>query len=57
MMRLLAMFKEPSTMAGLSVLMGLFGVPNVPEILQGVASIATGAFGLAAVIMPERGGE
>jgi len=51
------MFKEPSTMAGLSVLMGLFGVPNVPEILQGVASIATGAFGLAAVIMPERGGE
>lgn len=45
--------REPSTMAGLAVLLGLFGVPAAPEIMQGVGHIVTGGFALAAVFMRE----
>lgn len=56
-MKFLTLFdrlREPSTMAGLAVLLGLFGVPAAPEILQGTAQVVTGLFGLAAVVMREK---
>lgn len=48
--------REPSTMAGLSVLLGLLGVPAAPEVMQGAGQVLTGAFALAAVFMREKGG-
>lgn len=45
--------KEPSTMAGLAVLLGLFGVPAAPEMVQGAGMILTGVTGLLAVLLPE----
>lgn len=57
MFNIIARLQEPSTMAGLSVLLGLFGVPHAPEALQGVASLATGAFGLLAIFKPEAAGK
>lgn len=48
--------KEPSTMAGLSVLLGVFGVPHAPELMQGAGQIVVGIAGLLAVAMPERSG-
>jgi hypothetical protein len=53
MNQVFARLQEPSTMAGLSVLLGLFGVPHAPEAIHGVASVATGLFGLLAIIKPE----
>lgn len=45
--------REPSTMAGLSVLFALFGVPpGVPEL---AGQVIAGVAGLAAVLMPEKG--
>lgn len=50
---ILARLREPSTMAGLSALLLVAGVPpGVPEAaVQGVAAVA----GLLAVLLPERG--
>jgi hypothetical protein len=51
MKALFARLREPSTMAGLSALLMLFGVPaGVPEL---VSQVAVGVTGLAAVLMPE----
>lgn len=41
-------------MAGLAVLLGLFGVPAAPEIMQGAGQILTGLFGVAAVFLREK---
>lgn len=57
MLKLLNRLKEPSTMAGLAVLLGLFGVPAAPEIVQGAGNVLTGVLGLAAVFVREKGGE
>jgi len=47
----LARLREPSTMAGLSVLVALFGLPpGVPEL---VAELVAAGAGLAAVLLPE----
>lgn len=53
MKNLLNRAKEPSTWAGLSVLLGLFGVQVAPEILQGVIQIGAGAAAVGAVLLPE----
>jgi hypothetical protein len=45
--------KEPSTMAGMAVLLGLFGVPAAPEMVQGAGMVLTGVAGLLAVLLPE----
>lgn len=46
--------REPSTMAGLAVLLGLVGVPAAPEVVQGAGNVLTGLLGLAAVFMREK---
>jgi hypothetical protein len=46
--------KEPSSMAGLAVLLGLFGVPAAPEIVQGAGQVVTGLFALAAIFVKEK---
>lgn len=49
---ILARLREPSTMAGISLLAMLFGVPaGVPEAV--VSVVAAGA-GIAAVVLPEK---
>lgn len=49
----LARLREPSTMAGLSALAFLFGIPaGLPEAAM---QIAAGAAALLAVCLPERG--
>lgn len=40
-------------MAGLAVLLGLFGVPAAPELLQGAGHILTGVLAVASVFMGE----
>lgn len=50
----LARMREPSTYAGLSVLLGLFGVNVAPEVMAPAIQVATGAAALAAVFMGER---
>lgn len=55
MINILNRIKEPSSLAGLAVLLGMFGVPAAPEMVQGVAQIITGALGLAAVLVREKG--
>lgn len=47
----LARLREPSTMAGLSALAVLFGVP--PGTIDLVVQVAVGVTGLAAVVLPE----
>lgn len=49
--------KEPSTWAGFSVLLGLFGVQIAPEMAQGVIQIVTGAAAVGAVLLPESKGQ
>ena len=45
--------KEPSTLAGIAVLLQVWGVPaGVPDL---AVQILTGLAGLAAVYLPERG--
>lgn len=53
-MKFFERLKEPSSMAGLAVLLGLFGVPAAPEIVQGVGQIIAGGFGLAAILLREK---
>lgn len=52
MNRILARLREPSTMAGLSALALIFGVPaGVPDML---VQVGAGLAGLLAVFMPEK---
>lgn len=51
---LLARLREPSTLAGLGVLAGLFGMP--PDTVSAAAQIVAGLAGVAAVMLPEKGG-
>lgn len=52
MNKLIARLREPSTMAGLSALALIFGVPaGVPDL---VVQIGAGLAGLLAVFMPEQ---
>ena len=46
--------KEPSTMAGVSVLLALFGLPG-PELVEGLGQVIAGVAALAAIFMRERG--
>lgn len=54
MAAILARLKEPSTWAGVSALLGLFGVHMVPEVWTGIVGVLTAAAALAAVFMPEK---
>lgn len=56
MSALLARLREPSTYAGLGVILGLFGVNLAPEALQGIIQVLTGAAAVAAVCLAERSG-
>lgn len=55
MKAILARLVQPSSLAGLAVLLGLFGVPNAPELVQGVGQVVTGALAVAAVVVNEKG--
>ena len=48
-----ARLREPSTLAGLSALMALFGIHLAPEVLTPLTQIIAGCAALAAVFMPE----
>ena len=43
--------REPSTLAGLSILAALFGIP--PGTVEGVAQIVAGACAVGAILLPE----
>ncbi len=55
MQTFLARMREPSTYAGLAVLLGLFGVSLAPEMAQSAIQAATGLAAVAAMVMRERG--
>ena len=46
--------KEPSTWAGLVVILAAFGVPVPPGIVEQVALVAAGAVGLYEVVRSEK---
>lgn len=48
--------KEPSTMAGIGVLLALFGVPHADVVVTGATQIIGGVVGLLAVTLPEKVG-
>lgn len=50
---LIQRMREPSTWAGVSVLLTMFGVP--PGIPEALGHILTGAAAIAAVVMAEKG--
>lgn len=52
---LLSRLREPTTYAGVSVLLGVFGVNVAPEVMQPVVQIITGGAALAAVVLREKG--
>lgn len=52
---ILKRLREPSSMAGLAALAVLFGVP--PGTGEAVVQILGGVAALAAIVIPERGGE
>jgi hypothetical protein len=54
-MNLLNRFKEPSSLAGVAVLLGMFGVPNAPELVQGVGQVVAGGLAVAAIFVKEKG--
>jgi hypothetical protein len=54
MFGILNRLKEPSSLAGVAVLLGLFGVPAAPEIVQGAGQLLTGLLALAAVFVREK---
>jgi hypothetical protein len=54
MTALLARLREPSTYAGIAVLLGLFGVQVAPELMQGAIQAATAVAALAAMLLGER---
>lgn len=49
----LSRLREPSTYAGVSVLLGVFGVNVAPEIMQPAVQVITGLAALAAVVLRE----
>ena len=51
---ILARVAQPSSLAGFAVLLGLFGVPNAPELVQGVGQVLTGALAIAAVVVSDK---
>lgn len=53
MNKILSRLREPSTMAGLSVLATILGAP--PGTIDLVAQVVAGVAGLAAVALPEKG--
>lgn len=52
---ILQRLREPSTWAGVSVLLTLFGVP--PGVGEAVGQVVAGAAALAAVLLREKAGE
>lgn len=46
--------KEPSTMAGIGVLLALFGVPHADVVVTGATQIIGGVAGLLAIALPEK---
>lgn len=52
MRKVLKRLREPSTMAGISALAVLFGVP--PGTLELVTQVVVGVAGLAAIVLPEQ---
>ena len=51
---LLSRLREPSTYAGLGILLSAFGVVVPPELLGFAVQIVTGAAGVAAILMAEK---
>ena len=51
---LIARLKEPSTWAGLGVILGLFGIHLAPEKLTAIIGVATAVAALLAIFLPER---
>lgn len=45
--------KEPSTYAGLAVLLGIVGVKLAPEALQSIIGVLTAVAGAVAVLVPD----
>lgn len=52
MNKILSRLREPSTMAGLSVLAALFGLP--PGLVDATVQVVAGATAVAAIVVPER---
>lgn len=52
-LNILNRFREPSTWAGVSILLTLFGVP--PGVPEALGQIIAGAGAIAAVVIAERG--
>lgn len=50
----LARIREPSTHAGIAVLLGLFGVQVAPEIMAPAVQVVSGVAALAAIVMGEK---
>lgn len=50
----IARFRQPSTYAGVAALLGVFGVPIAPDIMQPVMQAGTGLAALAAIILREK---
>lgn len=53
MANLFKRLREPSSMAGISVLLGLFGVQIAPEVAHAVIQIVSGVAAVGAVLLPE----
>lgn len=51
----IARFREPSTYAGLAALLGVFGVPIAPDLMQPVIQAGTGLAAVAAIVLREPG--
>ena len=54
MQALLNRLKEPSTWAGLGVLLSLFGVKVLPEQLTAIVGVVTAICAALAVFLPEK---
>lgn len=54
MAAILTRMQEPSTYAGMAVLLGLFGVQVAPDMMQPVIQTLSGAAAVAAMVMRER---
>lgn len=54
MQNLLTRLREPSTYAGIAVLLGLFGVQVAPEVMQGAIQAATAVAAFVAILLGER---
>lgn len=51
---LLNRLREPSSWAGLAVILGVFGVKIAPEQVNAIATLGAAAAGAAAVFLPEK---